>query len=867
MAGLETVYAIHSFEPDNVDEVGFNVGDPIIVLEKDEGYNDGWWQGRNVQGEIGLFPMNYTSYQPLGQTTVTTPSSSLDQKIDSLEDAISKIQLTTSKSNLTQLPTPSTSTSTKKSRDNNNNHHSHSRSQSQQHLPRANSLSSLNSSAQSHSTTHTPARSLTTASKNVQKALTTALMIPILKNTSPEDWDVDQVAAWLGAMGFESVAGNFKTQEITGDILLELTIDSLKELDVNTFGKRFKIHSAINALRDGITRRHTPKPSITGSEDLNDDYGSQYSSSRPMSPNGVNDFDSVTTTSEDISRTGRLYSMDTISSVRSRQEPTTATTPGRMSIGRKNVPQAASVLMQQQQQLQQQNIHHSESGMKRKTFAVPEHGISRQYSTAEPRYDHHARNSFSPTSKPQTVLPVASRASMDSLAHRAALPDVTPDMEGWLNKQGDKYKTWNKRWFVLKGPNLFYFKSPKDVRMKGIINLRGYRIISDETIYAGKYCFKAQHERERTFYFYTDSENIMKAWMKTLMKATIARDYGAPVLSSSTIPTVSLDMARRMKPRPPSMILYKKENRPQSPSLESIDSRPFSLTYCPQDAQPISRISFDDHFSERPSMSSSSRMESSHHGGLSSIGIGSRSTSHDDLGPQNRESGITDFDDTTTTPSLSLTESKQELQDSGFDSTHGPMSSALSSPPSIVRYAPTPDDHEEEEDLIDPQHMDVMASNRPGGLKRLTEESHISSSEQSSLLLSSSVRWSTSDYVDWVQRNVERKVANLNDFRSGELLIELLENLSGKDVRRPPPTNNASANMQILDNIVAAFKFMGREGVEVDGRYTIKDVFGGNEPKIKEMLDAIKTWSNTFHNEKKASGGTFGEREQLKMLD
>lgn len=37
----------------------------------------------------------------------------------------------------------------------------------------------------------------------------------------------------------------------------------------------------------------------------------------------------------------------------------------------------------------------------------------------------------------------------------------TPEHEGWLHKQGDRYKTWNKRWFVLKGPNLFYFKSPK----------------------------------------------------------------------------------------------------------------------------------------------------------------------------------------------------------------------------------------------------------------------------------------------------------------------------------------------------------------------------------------------------------------------
>ena len=82
-----------------------------------------------------------------------------------------------------------------------------------------------------------------------------------------------------------------------------------------------------------------------------------------MSPNG--DFDSVTTTSEEP-RTGRLYSMDTISSIHSRQEA-----PGRMSIGRKDVPRAASAMMQQQlqrqQQLQQQHIPHSEPGTKRKT--------------------------------------------------------------------------------------------------------------------------------------------------------------------------------------------------------------------------------------------------------------------------------------------------------------------------------------------------------------------------------------------------------------------------------------------------------------------------------------------------------------------
>jgi hypothetical protein len=61
--------------------------------------------------------------------------------------------------------------------------------------------------------------------------------------------------------------------------------------------------------------------------------------------------------------------------------------------------------------------------------------------------------------------------------------------------------------------------------MKGIINLRGYKIIVDESIHAGKYCFKAQHDRERTFFFYTDTEESMRIWLKMLMKTTIARDF------------------------------------------------------------------------------------------------------------------------------------------------------------------------------------------------------------------------------------------------------------------------------------------------------------------------------------------------------
>ncbi|CAG8827031.1 6435_t:CDS:2, partial [Gigaspora rosea] len=56
------VYAIHPFEAESEDEVSFQFGQPIIVLEKDELYGDGWWKGKNIHGRIGLFPMNHTSY-------------------------------------------------------------------------------------------------------------------------------------------------------------------------------------------------------------------------------------------------------------------------------------------------------------------------------------------------------------------------------------------------------------------------------------------------------------------------------------------------------------------------------------------------------------------------------------------------------------------------------------------------------------------------------------------------------------------------------------------------------------------------------------------------------------------------------------
>lgn len=53
----------------------------------------------------------------------------------------------------------------------------------------------------------------------------------------------------------------------------------------------------------------------------------------------------------------------------------------------------------------------------------------------------------------------------------ATTPPV--DLEGWLNKRGEVNKSWQRRWFVLKGNLLFYFERKGDREPLGMIILEG----------------------------------------------------------------------------------------------------------------------------------------------------------------------------------------------------------------------------------------------------------------------------------------------------------------------------------------------------------------------------------------------------------
>ncbi|GAA5871266.1 hypothetical protein JCM8547_007237 [Rhodosporidiobolus lusitaniae] len=125
-----------------------------------------------------------------------------------------------------------------------------------------------------------------------------------------------------------------------------------------------------------------------------------------------------------------------------------------------------------------------------------------------------------------------------------------PDHAGWMRKKGEKYNTWKMRFFILKGVYLYYLKSEQEQKAKGVIDLTGYRVLSDENIRPGEFGFKIVHDRGRPHYFAAAEQITVRDWMKEIMKATILRDYSAPVVSSCDIEVLPLEVAQTMTPYP-----------------------------------------------------------------------------------------------------------------------------------------------------------------------------------------------------------------------------------------------------------------------------------------------------------------------------
>lgn len=91
-----------------------------------------------------------------------------------------------------------------------------------------------------------------------------------LDNSEVRAWTSRDVATWMYQNGFEDdMIDKFVTHDITGAVLLDLQFDDLKELEIQSFGKRHQLWHQIDTLRtaDGLASPIAPAPIPTPFED------------------------------------------------------------------------------------------------------------------------------------------------------------------------------------------------------------------------------------------------------------------------------------------------------------------------------------------------------------------------------------------------------------------------------------------------------------------------------------------------------------------------------------------------------------------------------------------------------------------------
>ncbi|KAA0711195.1 Connector enhancer of kinase suppressor of ras 1 [Triplophysa tibetana] len=98
-----------------------------------------------------------------------------------------------------------------------------------------------------------------------------------------------------------------------------------------------------------------------------------------------------------------------------------------------------------------------------------------------------------------------------------------PDFDGWLwkkRKDAGVFMTqkWQRFWFVLKGPTLYWYTSQQEEKAEGLIKIGSYSIESAGE-HKRKYVFKMCHIRFHNFIFAAENVSDMSRWINCLITA------------------------------------------------------------------------------------------------------------------------------------------------------------------------------------------------------------------------------------------------------------------------------------------------------------------------------------------------------------
>ncbi|CAM6045211.1 unnamed protein product [Sphagnum compactum] len=99
-----------------------------------------------------------------------------------------------------------------------------------------------------------------------------------------------------------------------------------------------------------------------------------------------------------------------------------------------------------------------------------------------------------------------------------------PERSGWLMKQGEYFKTWRRRWFVLKQGRIFWFKdnylSPSS-KPRGVILVGNCLTVKGaEDVLNKQYAFELSTSKE-TMYFIADTDKEKEDWINSVGRSIV----------------------------------------------------------------------------------------------------------------------------------------------------------------------------------------------------------------------------------------------------------------------------------------------------------------------------------------------------------
>ncbi|XP_063355946.1 connector enhancer of kinase suppressor of ras 1 isoform X2 [Pelmatolapia mariae] len=119
------------------------------------------------------------------------------------------------------------------------------------------------------------------------------------------------------------------------------------------------------------------------------------------------------------------------------------------------------------------------------------------------------------STKGKTTAMSRRRVSCRDLSH--------PDCDGWLWKKRKESSVfiaqkWQRFWFVLNGPHIYWYKSQQEEKAEGLLNISSYGIESAGE-HKRKYVFQMCHPKFQNFIFAADNVNDMSKWINCLITA------------------------------------------------------------------------------------------------------------------------------------------------------------------------------------------------------------------------------------------------------------------------------------------------------------------------------------------------------------